>query len=264
MSDNRCTNCQRPLMTPAERARVEGNLLDGLGPQPADPARCDGACKPLLSEWGRLFGELFRSYPRGVVNRIAVSIERFRPGLGCAWSVESPDGQRVTGNEWGGDREEAEAAAKRGEPWEPEELEKKMQSAKNSAKSVLQQARAIFAELQRRDQGAMHDQVGVAADRRGEMRIAAQVEAEVPDVLWRILGLALRAQHDLVDEMHARRLASADALGGEPDRDAVSPMDLAKTVYRLLGINGDKRIMADGGRPIDIVNGGRIMSELFA
>ena len=113
MSDNRCTNCQRPLMTPAERARVEGNLLDGLGPQPADPARCDGACKPLLSEWGRLFGELFRSYPRGVVNRIAVSIERFRPGLGCAWSVESPDGQRVTGNEWGGDREEAEAAAKR-------------------------------------------------------------------------------------------------------------------------------------------------------
>jgi hypothetical protein len=41
-------------------------------------------------------------------------------------------------------------------------------------------------------------------------------------------------------------------------------MDLAKTVYRLLGINGDKRIMAPGGRPIDIVNGGRIMSELYA
>jgi hypothetical protein len=57
---------------------------------------------------------------------------------------------------------------------------------------------------------------------------------------------------------------ASDALGGEPDRDAVSPMDLAKTVYRLLGINGDKRIMAPGGRPIDIVNGGRIMSELYA
>ena len=57
---------------------------------------------------------------------------------------------------------------------------------------------------------------------------------------------------------------ASDALGGEPDRDAVSPQDLAKTMYRQLGINGDKRIMADGGRPIDIVNGGRIMSELCA
>jgi hypothetical protein len=57
---------------------------------------------------------------------------------------------------------------------------------------------------------------------------------------------------------------ASDALGGEPDRDAVSPMDLAKTVYRLLGINGDKRIMAPGGRPIDIVNGGRLMTELYA
>ncbi|OAI55565.1 sulfatase [Verrucomicrobiaceae bacterium SCGC AG-212-N21] len=57
---------------------------------------------------------------------------------------------------------------------------------------------------------------------------------------------------------------ASDALGGEPDRDAVSPMDLAKTMYRLLGINGDKRIMSDGARPIDIVNGGRIMTELFA
>jgi uncharacterized protein (DUF1501 family) len=57
---------------------------------------------------------------------------------------------------------------------------------------------------------------------------------------------------------------ASDALGGEPDRDAVSPMDLAKTMYRLLGINGEKRIMADGVRPIDIVNGGRIMTELYA
>jgi hypothetical protein len=57
---------------------------------------------------------------------------------------------------------------------------------------------------------------------------------------------------------------ASDALGGEPDRDAVSPMDLAKTMYRLLGINSEKRIMAPGGRPIDIVNGGRLMSELYA
>lgn len=57
---------------------------------------------------------------------------------------------------------------------------------------------------------------------------------------------------------------ASDPLGGEPDRDAVGPEDLAKTMYRLLGINGEKRIMADGVRPIDIVNGGRVMSELMA
>jgi hypothetical protein len=57
---------------------------------------------------------------------------------------------------------------------------------------------------------------------------------------------------------------ASDALGGEPDRDAVGPEDLAKTMYRLLGINGEKRIVADGVRPIDIVNGGRILSEVLA
>lgn len=57
---------------------------------------------------------------------------------------------------------------------------------------------------------------------------------------------------------------ASDALGGEPDRDAVGPEDLAKTMYRLLGINGEKRIVADGVRPIDIVNGGRILTEVLA
>jgi hypothetical protein len=57
---------------------------------------------------------------------------------------------------------------------------------------------------------------------------------------------------------------ASDALGGEPDRDAVSPQDLAMTMYRQLGINGEKRIVADGVRPIDIVNGGRIMNDLLA
>ena len=57
---------------------------------------------------------------------------------------------------------------------------------------------------------------------------------------------------------------ASDALGSEPDRDAVGPEDIAKTMYRLLGINGEKRLMSDGNRPIDIVNGGRIMTELLA
>jgi hypothetical protein len=35
-------------------------------------------------------------------------------------------------------------------------------------------------------------------------------------------------------------------------------------MYRVLGINAEKRIMSDGGRPIDIVNGGRIMTDWLA
>lgn len=57
---------------------------------------------------------------------------------------------------------------------------------------------------------------------------------------------------------------TSDALGGEPDTNPVSPMDLARTMYRLIGINGDKRIVADGGRPIDIVNGGSILTDIIA
>jgi len=57
---------------------------------------------------------------------------------------------------------------------------------------------------------------------------------------------------------------ASDALGGEPDRDAVGPEDLAKTMYRVLGINADKRIVSDGGRPIDIVTGGRVMTDWLA
>lgn len=56
----------------------------------------------------------------------------------------------------------------------------------------------------------------------------------------------------------------SDALGAEPDDNPVGPEDLARTMYRLLGINSQKRLMLEGVRPIDIVNGGRIISELIA
>jgi uncharacterized protein DUF1501 len=57
---------------------------------------------------------------------------------------------------------------------------------------------------------------------------------------------------------------SSDPLGGEPDQDPVSPESLAKTMYRLMGINAEKRLMADGGRPIDIVRGGELLNDLIA
>jgi hypothetical protein len=57
---------------------------------------------------------------------------------------------------------------------------------------------------------------------------------------------------------------ASDATGAEPERDAVSIQDLATTVYNRLGIDSDKKLMAPGNRPIDIVNGGHVIKELLA
>lgn len=56
----------------------------------------------------------------------------------------------------------------------------------------------------------------------------------------------------------------SDALGSEPEENAVGPEDLARTMYRLLGINASKRIVVEGVRPVDIVNGGRLIEEIIA
>ena len=57
-----------------------------------------------------------------------------------------------------------------------------------------------FAEAEAADQGAMHDEIGVAPDRRSEMRVAPQVEAEMAVVLGGIFGLGLRAQHHFIHQ----------------------------------------------------------------
>ncbi|MGD1979038.1 MAG: DUF1501 domain-containing protein, partial [Akkermansiaceae bacterium] len=57
---------------------------------------------------------------------------------------------------------------------------------------------------------------------------------------------------------------SSDSLGGEPDEDQVGIEDLAQTVYNQLGITGDKELMAPGDRPIEIVDGGRVLDEILA
>jgi hypothetical protein len=56
---------------------------------------------------------------------------------------------------------------------------------------------------------------------------------------------------------------SSDALGGEPEEDRVSVADMATTVYHQLGITADKELMAPGNRPIEIVQGGRVLDEIL-
>ena len=57
---------------------------------------------------------------------------------------------------------------------------------------------------------------------------------------------------------------SSDALGAEPENDPLSVEDLATTVYNQLGINADKELMAPGDRPIEIVDGGKVITDILA
>lgn len=57
---------------------------------------------------------------------------------------------------------------------------------------------------------------------------------------------------------------ASDSTAAEPDSDPVSPADLAATMYHLLGIVSDKELMAPGDRPIEIVDGGKLITPLMA
>lgn len=56
---------------------------------------------------------------------------------------------------------------------------------------------------------------------------------------------------------------ASNATSTEPDRDAVPVEDLLATVYRQLGIDSTDRLVAPGGRPIDIVREGRVVERLI-
>jgi hypothetical protein len=57
---------------------------------------------------------------------------------------------------------------------------------------------------------------------------------------------------------------SSDATAAEPDSEAIEPPDLFATIYHLLGIEYQKRLLAPGNRPIDIVRGGKVRRGLLA
>jgi len=56
---------------------------------------------------------------------------------------------------------------------------------------------------------------------------------------------------------------TSNAIASEPEDDPVSPQDLATTVYNQLGIVADKELMAPGDRPIEIIDGGRVIKEIL-
>ncbi len=57
---------------------------------------------------------------------------------------------------------------------------------------------------------------------------------------------------------------ASDSTASEVDADPVSHADLATTMYRCLGIGAHRELMAPGDRPIEIVDGGRVIEELLS
>lgn len=56
----------------------------------------------------------------------------------------------------------------------------------------------------------------------------------------------------------------SDATGAEPARDAVTLEDLLCTIYHQLGIDSNKELLAFGTRPIEIINGGKLVRGLLS
>ncbi len=57
---------------------------------------------------------------------------------------------------------------------------------------------------------------------------------------------------------------TSDATGTEPENDPLTVEAMAATVYRCLGIDPTKRLMAPGSRPIDIVRDAHVEDALLA
>ena len=56
----------------------------------------------------------------------------------------------------------------------------------------------------------------------------------------------------------------SDATSTDVDRDPVHLDDLHSTIYKLIGINSDKELMAAGERPMEIIDGGKPIDDLIA
>jgi hypothetical protein len=57
---------------------------------------------------------------------------------------------------------------------------------------------------------------------------------------------------------------ASDATSSDPVKDPLPLHDLHSTIYKLIGINSDKELMAPGERPIEIVDDGRPVDALIA
>jgi Protein of unknown function (DUF1501) len=58
-------------------------------------------------------------------------------------------------------------------------------------------------------------------------------------------------------------IGASDRIGESPATRPVNPADLARSIYKLLGVNPDSELYTQDGRPVQINQGGKEISELF-
>ena len=56
---------------------------------------------------------------------------------------------------------------------------------------------------------------------------------------------------------------SSNATASEPENDPLTVEDWATTIYDRLGIDARKELMAPGARPVEVVDGGKVVSQLI-
>lgn len=59
-------------------------------------------------------------------------------------------------------------------------------------------------------------------------------------------------------------VGSSNATAAEPETDPIGPADLFATIYRLLGVDYEKRLIAPGDRPLAIIRDGKVCDALLA
>lgn len=57
---------------------------------------------------------------------------------------------------------------------------------------------------------------------------------------------------------------SSNSTASEPEDNPLTVEDWATTIYKCIGITADKELMAPGARPIEIVDGGKVRTDLLA
>jgi hypothetical protein len=61
-----------------------------------------------------------------------------------------------------------------------------------------------------------------------------------------------------------RVVGATDAQGAEVTKSPCSPADVACTIYSALGIDPRKQLQMPDGRPVEILDQGRLIEELYA
>jgi len=57
-------------------------------------------------------------------------------------------------------------------------------------------------------------------------------------------------------------IGSSDRVGESPHDDPITPSDLARTIYTLLGINADHEMHTADGRPVPVNPGGKVIQQI--